>query len=293
MQQIFVAARHNGRPLIVGRKYQMNIEFWQLASGLGVGAFIAALFYMVVKQFGREKGKGFETSKIGREATAILAVLIILIFGGITVLALVLYSPKESVSPPSRSEPTPTALKTTIARVIDPHSIAFTTRRSNKDSFLLKIPDTWDVNQPRLVDVTTATHPSLSISINASKRFVDNVDDLESALKAELGGALHEAGSSVHKNTLRDVRVTHEKYDQPEGEVVVEPTSTQIYYVPGYILDYEEFDNINNLPYRNLLIITFFEGAVYSVTMNAPVSLYTEYEQVFLTVCSSFSILKS
>lgn len=83
----------------------MSIQIWQIASGLGVGAFIAFLFYLVVKQFGRRSGQGFQTARIGTEATAIIAVLIILIFGGITVVALVLYAPKpgESKSGPSSS----------------------------------------------------------------------------------------------------------------------------------------------------------------------------------------------
>ena len=70
-------------------------SLWQVAAGLGVGAFVAALFYGVVKHFGRNKGEGFETSKLGTQATAIIAVLIVLIAGGATIVALVLYAPRD------------------------------------------------------------------------------------------------------------------------------------------------------------------------------------------------------
>jgi hypothetical protein len=83
----------------------MNMQFWQIASGLGVGAFVAALFYSVVKQFGRAEGEGFQTTRIGKEATAIIAVLIVLIFGGVTVVALVLYAPQHKPQPPAPSLP--------------------------------------------------------------------------------------------------------------------------------------------------------------------------------------------
>lgn len=71
-------------------------SLWQVAAGLGVGAFVAALFYGVVRHFGRRKGEGFETSKLGKEATAIIAVLIVLIAGGATITALVLYVPRDA-----------------------------------------------------------------------------------------------------------------------------------------------------------------------------------------------------
>ena len=56
------------------------VVIWQIASGLGVGAFIAALFLSVIKRFGRAEGQGFQTSQLGKVATGITAVLIILIF---------------------------------------------------------------------------------------------------------------------------------------------------------------------------------------------------------------------
>lgn|SRR5574337_103447 len=89
----------------------MNIQIWQIASGLGVGAFIAFLFYLVIKQYGQHSGQGFQTTRLGKEATAIIAVLIILIFGGITILALVLYAPKpkEGREGPTTTTPSPTA----------------------------------------------------------------------------------------------------------------------------------------------------------------------------------------
>src|SRR5438874_10223071 len=76
----------------------MTVSLWHIASGLGVGAFIASLFFGIVKHFGRAKGRGFETSQLGKEATAIIAVLIILISGGVTVVALVLYAPHPGAS---------------------------------------------------------------------------------------------------------------------------------------------------------------------------------------------------
>jgi len=54
-------------------------SLWQIAAGLGVGAFVAALFYGVVQRFGRREGEGFQTSKLGKRATAIIAVLIVVI----------------------------------------------------------------------------------------------------------------------------------------------------------------------------------------------------------------------
>jgi hypothetical protein len=93
----------------------MTIHLWQIASGLGVGAFIASLFYGVIKQFGQNEGKGFRTSQLGKEATAIIAVLIIIIFGAITVLALVLYAPHEAPPPqPLTSASAPTSVQAPI-----------------------------------------------------------------------------------------------------------------------------------------------------------------------------------
>ena len=74
-------------------------SLWQIAAGLGVGAFVAALFYGVVRRFGRHKGEGFETSRLDSQATAIIAVLIILIAGGATITALVMYAPHPDRSP--------------------------------------------------------------------------------------------------------------------------------------------------------------------------------------------------
>jgi hypothetical protein len=91
------------------------VVIWQIASGLGVGAFIAALFLSVIKRFGHG---GFQTSKLGKEATGIIAVLIILIFGGITVLALVLYAPHSGASS-AATLPIPPK-----GRAVDPPSIS-------------------------------------------------------------------------------------------------------------------------------------------------------------------------
>lgn len=71
-------------------------SLFQVAAGLGVGAFVAAVFLGVVRRFGRNRGEGFETSKLGREATAIIAVLIVLIAGAATILALVIYAPRDA-----------------------------------------------------------------------------------------------------------------------------------------------------------------------------------------------------
>lgn len=76
------------------------IQFWQVAAGLGVGAFLAAIFYGVVRQFGRKPGEGFQTSKLGRQATAIIAVLIVILFGAITIIGLVIYAPHPGDAKP-------------------------------------------------------------------------------------------------------------------------------------------------------------------------------------------------
>jgi len=74
----------------------MTVHFWQIASGLGVGAFIAALFYGIVNRFGRAEGQGIQTSRLGKEATAIIATLMVVISGAITIVALVIYAPHGS-----------------------------------------------------------------------------------------------------------------------------------------------------------------------------------------------------
>jgi hypothetical protein len=51
---------------------------------LGVGAFFGVVFLAIVKVFGANKGKGFETSKLGKAAKAIFAVLAVLIAGAAT-----------------------------------------------------------------------------------------------------------------------------------------------------------------------------------------------------------------
>lgn len=71
-----------------------GIQVWQLAAGLGVGAFVALIFYAVVRRFGTRKGSGIETSKISPRATAMLALLIVVIAGALAVIALALYAPK-------------------------------------------------------------------------------------------------------------------------------------------------------------------------------------------------------
>lgn len=82
----------------------MSVSPWQIAAGLGVGAFFGVIFYVISKQFGRHKGQGFETSKLGSQATAIIATLIIMIAGSATIVALVLYKPapqsQENFLPP-------------------------------------------------------------------------------------------------------------------------------------------------------------------------------------------------
>ncbi len=75
--------------------------FLQLAAGLGVGAFCAAIFYLISKQLGKNKGEGIQTSKIGPKLTATIYILIVVVAGGITVVALVLYAPSDN--PPSSS----------------------------------------------------------------------------------------------------------------------------------------------------------------------------------------------
>jgi hypothetical protein len=72
------------------------VQVWQVGAGLGVGAFLALIFFGIVKQFGTEPGKGIETSRLGREATAIIAVLIVLLGGAITIVGLVLYAPQRT-----------------------------------------------------------------------------------------------------------------------------------------------------------------------------------------------------
>jgi hypothetical protein len=128
----------------------MSITLWQIASGLGVGAFIAALFFGVIKHFGRAEGKGFRTSRLGKEATGIIAVLIILIFGGITVLALVLYAPQRGASSPATLPIPPKG------RAVDPPSMSPV---SAARSWLNFVDDgdyegSWDHSSVRLQEIT-------------------------------------------------------------------------------------------------------------------------------------------
>jgi hypothetical protein len=86
------------------------LQVWEVAAGLGVGAFLALVFYGIVRQFGAKKGKGIETSRLGAEATAIIAVLILLIGGAITIVGLVLYAPRaEAARIPTDPQEEPTA----------------------------------------------------------------------------------------------------------------------------------------------------------------------------------------
>jgi hypothetical protein len=78
----------------------MQVPLWQIASGLGVGAFLAALFYFVIMQFGTKRGKGFQTAPLSATATAVIAVLIIVIFGGVTTFGLYLYAPLKTPPKP-------------------------------------------------------------------------------------------------------------------------------------------------------------------------------------------------
>ena len=75
-----------------------SVQFWQIASGLGVGAFLGAIFYGIVRHFGRRKGEGFETSRLTPTATAIVAILIVLLGAAITIVGLVLYQPEPSTA---------------------------------------------------------------------------------------------------------------------------------------------------------------------------------------------------
>ncbi len=71
------------------------IAIWQVVTSLGVAGLAVFVFLLVVKRFGTNPDQGFQVSKLGKRASAALAFLVLFAVTLTTLVALVLFAPRN------------------------------------------------------------------------------------------------------------------------------------------------------------------------------------------------------